>query len=348
MEIILKNGRKIGDNHPAYIIAEIGINHNGSMEIAKKLIDKASIIGVDAIKFQKRTIKEMYLKEFLDAPYENRNSFGKTYGEHKKFLEFSNEQLIELKEYTKYREIDFLVSGFDFSGFDFIEKELDVLFHKLPSPLVTHTPLLKHIAKFGKPIILSTGMHDFSEVKNAVETIKKINKQLIILQCTTSYPTNDIDVNLSVIKRYREELGVLAGYSSHDRGVVIPAASVVLGGCVIEKHYTLDRTMQGPDHVASVEPRGLELIIRYTRAVEAAIGDDKKELKGLEFGAKIKYSYSCVAKSDIQIGQTLTEDMIIYKVPGTGLKPSQLDLIIGKKAIKKIWSEHQITLNDIK
>ena len=257
MNIKLTHKRNVGDNYPAYILAEIGINHNGDINIAKELINRAAWIGIDGVKFQKRTIDEMYIKSFLDEPYNKDNSFGKTYGEHKKFLEFSNEQLFELKKYTEEKGLDFIVSGFDFSGFDFINNELNTPFHKLASPLVTHLPLLVHVAKYNKPMILSTGMHTFDEVKKAVETILPINKKLILLQCTTSYPTNNEDVNLSVIRRYIKEFNVLAGYSSHDKGVVIPAASVLYGSCFIEKHFTLDRTMKGPDHVCSVEPREL-------------------------------------------------------------------------------------------
>jgi sialic acid synthase SpsE len=347
MEITLQNGRKIGDNHPTYIIAEIGINHNGSVEIAKKLIDKASIIGIDAVKFQKRTIEEMYRLDFLKTSYNKDNSFGYTYGDHKNFLEFSDEQLIELKEYTEFRNLDFIISGFDFSGFDFINDSLDVPFHKLASPLVSHIPLLIHIAKYGKPMVLSTGMHNFEEVRMAVNEIKKYNNELIVLQCTTSYPTNDEDVNLSVIKRYRNELNVLAGYSSHDRGVVIPAASVAYGSCFIEKHFTLDRTMKGPDHVASVEPRGLELILGYTRSIEAAIGVDKKELNKVECAAKEKFGYSCVSKNDISVGEIITMDKIVFKQPGTGLKPSEVGQLLKKKINKTIIKDQEITKDDV-
>lgn len=348
MEIKLKNGRKIGDRNPAYIMAEIGINHNGSIKIAKELIDKASIIGIDAVKFQKRTIEEMYRADFLKTPYLKDNSFGNTYGEHKHFLEFSNEQLFELQEYTKSRNLDFLVSGFDFTGFDFINNELDVPFHKIASPLITHIPLLIHVAKYGKPIILSTGMHDFEEVRMAVNEIKKYNNELIVLQCTTAYPTNNEDVNLAVIRRFRDELNVLTGYSSHDRGVVIPAASVAFGSCFIEKHFTLDRTMKGPDHVASVEPRGLELILGYTRSIEAAIGTDKKELNKVEYAAKEKYGYSCVAKTNISEGEVISIDKIAFKQPGTGLKPSEIDLILNKVSKHSISFDQEITVNDIK
>ncbi len=346
MKITLKNGRIIGDGQPAYVLAEIGINHNGEIEIAKKLIDIAARIGIDGVKFQKRNIDLMYTKDFLAQPYIKEGSFGETYGKHKLFLEFSDEQLIELKHYTEQRGLDFIVSGFDIEGFDFINYKLDVLFHKVPSPLVNHTPLLKHIAKYKKPIVLSTGMHTYEEVKNAVEIILQQNDQLIVLQCTTSYPTDYKDVNLRVMKRYRRDFNVLTGYSSHDRGVVVSAASVLMGGCFIEKHFTLDRTMKGPDHVSSVEPRGLELIKSYTKALEASLGTDIKELIDAEINARDKYGYSCVAKLNIDAGAILTADLVTFKVPGYGIKPKDIERFFGKRLIRNIIQDEIISEND--
>ena len=159
IQIKLNNGKIIGDNSPVYTIAEIGINHNGSFDLAKEMIEVAAKTGVDAVKLQKRTIDEMYTKDFLDQPYNKHYSFGKTYGDHKRFLEFSNEQFIELKHFANNHKVDFIVSGFDFTSFDFIEKKLDVPIHKIASPFVTHYPLLKKVASYGRPIILSTGLH---------------------------------------------------------------------------------------------------------------------------------------------------------------------------------------------
>lgn len=347
MNIQLTDKRTVGSGFPAYIMAEIGINHNGEIGIAKQLIDKAALIGIDGVKFQKRTINEMYRNSFLEEPYIKDNSFGKTYGEHKNFLEFSDEQLFELKKYTEDKGLDFIVSGFDFSGFDFINYKINTHFHKLASPLVTHIPLLEHIAKYNKPMVLSTGMHTFDEVKRAVNAILPINKKLILLQCNTSYPTDNEDVNLAVIKRYISEFNVLAGYSSHDKGVVIPAASVLFGSCFIEKHFTLDRTMKGPDHVCSVEPRGLEMIKSYTRALEASIGTDVKNLSDSEIFAREKYGYSCVANKDLKKGHRITKEDIGFKVPLIGLRPDQVDLILDKVLAKDIKADTQITLEDL-
>lgn len=336
MNITLKNGRVIGDNYPVYIIAEVGINHNGDFNLAKQMIEVAAKTGIDAVKFQKRTIDEMYTKKFLDQPYTKYYSYGATYGEHKRFLEFTDEQFFELKECATQNKVDFIVSGFDTSGFDFIEKQLDVDIHKIASPFVTHYPLLKQVAEYGKPIILSTGMHNMAEIKAAIDFLKPINNQIILLQATTLYPCPDELANISVLKTFRNEMNVLVGYSSHDKGVILPASSVMYGGCVIEKHFTLDRTMIGPDHAASVEPRGMEMIVKYAHTIERGIGNGQKELIAEEKEARVKYGVSIVSKRDIKKGQIITEEDITVKCPGGGISPVKFWEQSGKIAAKDI------------
>lgn len=332
MKIQLTNGRVIGDGSPVYVIAEIGINHNGDFELAKQMIKVAAGTGVDAVKFQKRTLDEMYTRDFLNRPYTKYYSFGATYGEHKRFLEFSDDQFLELQECARQANVDFIVSGFDFKSFDFIERELDVKIHKAASPLINHYPLLKQIGGYGKPIILSTGMHTYEEIKNAVEFLRKINDQIILLQATTLYPCPDELVNLRAIKAYRDDLSILVGYSSHDKGVILPATSVAFGSCVIEKHFTLDRTMIGPDHAASVEPRGMELIVKYAHCVERGLGDGQKTVQEGEHDARTKYGVSVVSRRPIKLGQVITEDDITVKCPGGGISPVHFWDCIGKKA----------------
>jgi len=347
MQIQLKNGRIISDGAPAYIIAEIGINHNGDFNLAKQMIEVAAKTGIDAVKFQKRTIDEMYTKKFLDQPYTKYYSYGATYGEHKRYLEFTDEQFFELQWFSKENKVNFIVSGFDHTGFEFIEKQLNVDIHKIASPFVTHFPLLKQVAEYGKPMILSTGMHTFEEIKAAVNFIKPINSNLIVLQATTLYPCPDEMVNLNVLKTFRNELNTLTGYSSHDKGVILPAASVAYGGCVIEKHFTLDRTMIGPDHAASVEPRGLEMIVKYAHNIERGIGDDMKTLLNAEAEARIKYGVSVVTKNNLVKGQVISEEDITVKCPGGGISPTQFWNLIGRKATKDIPSDEIIYEIDI-
>lgn len=347
MHITLKNGRKIGDGHPTYIIAEVGINHNGDINIAKKLIDKASYLEIDAIKFQKRTLDELYQKKFLDEVYSKHYSFGLTYGDHKRFLEFSDDQLIELQNHAKNRGIDFLLSGFDFPAFDFANNVIDVPVHKIPSPYITHFPILEHVAKYGKPMILSTGMHSYEEVEEAVKFIQQFNNQLVVLQCTSLYPCENEQVNLNVIKTFRENLDVLSGFSSHDKGIILTVASVALGACVVEKHFTFDRTAKGPDHAASVETRGLELIHNYIRAVEAGMGDGKKILLDQESSQRIKYGFSIFAKTDLSAGTIIDETMIAYKIPGIGISPKFKDKVVGKTLSKDKLKDEIIDLEDL-
>lgn len=347
MEIKLSTGRLIGDGHPAYIIAEIGINHNGSISIAKRLIEIAAFYEIDAVKFQKRTIDDLYTKSFLDQPYVNMFSFGETYGEHKKNLEFSDEQLLELKEFAGKKHIDFLVSGFDYASFDFINNVIDVPIHKIPSPYVTHYPLLKKVAEYGKPLILSTGMHSMQEVSESVNYIRQFNNQLIVLQCTSSYPIENEQANLRVIPTYRKELGTLAGYSSHDKGIVLPVAAVAMGACVVEKHFTFDRTAKGPDHAASVQSRGLELMHNYIRIIESGAGDGIKILYPEEEKMRIKYGISMVSKTNIPEGALLTPDHFTFKIPGGGISPKYAEKHLGKKVKHDILNDEIIYEKDL-
>ena len=339
--------RWIGDGCEPYVIAEIGINHNGSFELCKKMIDAAAHSGVDAIKMQKRTIEEMYTKDALDVPYNKPYAFGKTYGEHKHALEFSDEQYLELQKYTKAKGVEFLVSGFDSIGFDFIENQLHVPVHKVASPFITDFPLLKQVAEYGKPIFLSTGMHTMEEIKAAVEFIKQFNDKLMVFHAVTMYPVPDDLVNLNVLKTFQKELGTLVGYSSHDTGVVIPAAAVALGACVIEKHFTLDRTMIGPDHAASVEPRGMELIKKYSTAVQKSLGSFERDNNECEQAARIKYGVSLTSRCAISKGEILTEDNLMVKCPGGGISPALYWDKLGKKATKDIAADKTIYEGDI-
>jgi len=336
MEIRISKERIIGDKNPAYIIAEVGINHNGDFTIAKKLIEEAKKVGADAVKFQKRNIDEMYTKKFLDQPYKKEGSFGITYGEHKRYLEFPEDKFHELKDFAESIGITFLVSGFDFSSFDFIENDLNVIMHKIPSPFISHYPLLKQVALYHKPLILSTGMHSFTEILNAVTFIRKYNTQVILFQATTLYPCPDELANLNVLKTFRKELNVLVGYSSHDKGIILPVAAINHGACVIEKHFTLDRTMKGPDHAASVEPRGLELIIKYVRCVERGSGSFEKSVLSEEEPQRIKYGVSIVAKTEIKVGSILTVDNLTVKCPGGGSSPTNFYSFLGKKINKNL------------
>ena len=340
--------RWIGDGCEPYIIAEIGINHNGSFELCKQMIDEAAHTGVDAIKMQKRTIEEMYTKDALDVPYNKPYAFGKTYGEHKHALEFSDKQYLELQKYTHSKGVEFLVSGFDSTGFEFIEKVLNCPVHKIASPFITDYPLLKQVAEYGKPIFLSTGMHSMEEIKASVEFIKKINDKIMVFHTVTMYPVPNELVNLNVLATFKKELDTLVGYSSHDNGVAIPVASIALGACVIEKHFTLDRTMIGPDHAASAESRGMELIKKYSTAVFQAMGSFARDISEYEKVARIKYGVSLTSKCVIAEGETITANNIMVKCPGGGISPAFYWDMLGKKATRNIEADKTIYDGDIK
>ena len=334
--------RWIGEGCEPYVVAEIGINHNGDFALCKKMIDAAAHARVDAVKMQKRTIDEMYTKDALDVPYNKSYSFGRTYGEHKRALEFTDDQYIELQKYTLSKGIEFLVSGFDSTGFDFIEKQLSVPIHKIASPFITDFPLLRQVAEYGKPIFLSTGMHTIDEIEAAVKYIKQFNDKIVVFHAVTMYPVPNEMVNLKVIPMLQERLGTLVGYSSHDNGVVIPAAAVALGACSIEKHFTLDRTMIGPDHAASVEPRGMELIKKYSTAVCQSLGTSERIINENEKTARIKYGVSITSRRKITKGTVITSDDIMVKCPGGGISPALYDDLLGKVALKDIESDKTI------
>ncbi len=267
----------IGDGYPAFIIAEIGNNHNGDFKLATRLIDKAIECRVDAVKFQVKNIEKAFPAELLDSPYTGHNSFGKTYREHKKFLEFSRDQYKELQEYSRGKGIIFLATPFEEDSMQFLH-EIDVPIMKIASFHLTKDILLKKAAQTKKPILLSTGMSTKDEVDYACKLLRDLNATFALLQCTSCYPTDDKDVHLSVIAKFKKDYNVVVGYSGHERGISIAASSIFFGAKIIEKHFTLDRTMKGPDHAASLEYKGLRQMVERVRLLEKCIGNSNKQL----------------------------------------------------------------------
>src|SRR3989344_5641925 len=263
--------RLVGDNEPAFIIAEIGINHNGDIKNALKLIDVAVNAGCDAVKFQKRTIELVYTPEELAKPREN--PFGPTNGHLKRGLEFSREQYGVIDSYCKKKEILWFASPWDIQSVDFLE-QFNVPCYKIASASLTDDSLLRHIKSKGKPIILSTGMSTIVQIEHAVDVLGK--DDLMILHCTSTYPSRLEELNLKVIPWMKEYFGVPIGYSSHDSGIVEPVVAVVLGACCVEKHITLDRASWGTDQAASLERQRLELVVRDIRNLPVILGDGKK------------------------------------------------------------------------
>jgi N-acetylneuraminate synthase len=261
-------GRPVGDGHPAYIIAEIGINHNGSVELAKKLVDVAVESGCDAVKFQKRTVEVVYSAEELATPREN--PFGQTNGDLKRGLEFGQAEYKEIDTYCREKGIPWIASCWDEASVDFIE-QFAPPFYKIASASLTDDNLLRHYRKYGRPIILSTGMSDVKLIEHAVEVLG--TDDLILLHCTSTYPSKPSELNLAGVTTLRERFGIPVGYSGHEVGLATSVAAAVLGACVVERHITLDRSMWGSDQAASVEPQGISRMVRDIRTIEVALGD---------------------------------------------------------------------------
>ena len=287
-KIKLTEKRMIGQNEPPFIIAEIGNNHNGNLDTAFELIKIAKDIGVDAVKFQVKNIEKSFTKELLNSLYVNENSFGNTYRDHKMALEFSEEQLKQIYEYAKELDITCFSTPFDTDSVEILEAIKNPIY-KISSFHVTDLPLIERVCKTNKPIILSTGMSSIDEIDNAVNLIRKYTEQFILMHCISSYPTSDKDVNLSVIPMLRDRYNCPVGYSGHERGIAICTSSVALGACAIERHFTTDRSMKGPDHASSVEPIGFRDIISRSKKIFLAMGDPNKTVLNCELSNRKKF-----------------------------------------------------------
>ncbi len=245
---------EIGDHTKCYVIAEIGHNHQGSLEKARELFREAKLAGANAVKLQKRDNRTLYTRAAYDKPYENENSFGPTYGAHREFLEFGAREYRELQAYARELDLDFFSTAFDLASADFL-RQLEIPAYKIASGDLKSTPLLKHVAGFGKPVVISTGGAVIEDVQRAYDTIMPINPQLAILQCTAGYPAAFEELDLRVIHTYRDRFpGAVVGFSSHDNGIAMPVAAYMLGARLVEKHFTLNRAMKGTDHAFSLEP----------------------------------------------------------------------------------------------
>lgn len=261
----------IGDGHPCFIVAEIGINHNGNVEIAKKLIDTAALGGCDAVKFQKRTVEVVYTPEELGKSREN--PFGPTNGDLKRGLEFGNDQYAEINRYCTAKDILWYSSCWDEASVDFME-QFNPPCYKIASASLTDDALLRHHRRYGRPIILSTGMSTLEQVDHAVEVLGTTD--LILLHCTSTYPSSVEELNLRGIQTLRDRYDIPIGYSGHEVGLATSVAAAALGACMIERHITLDRAMWGSDQAASIEPQGIWRLVKDVRAIERAMGNGKK------------------------------------------------------------------------
>lgn len=339
----VKIGNKIiGGNNPTYIIAEIGANHNRNMKIAKRLIDKAAEAHVDAVKFQTYKAEKLYSKNTPRFSKDNIKPFDLI-----KSIELPRKWHKELFEYTNRKGLHFLSSPFDLEAVELLN-EIGVLAYKIASFEITDLELLKYIAQKKKPIILSTGMADFEEINDALRAIRsKRNDDIILLHCNSLYPAPFDIVNLNVIQSLSQEFKIPIGFSDHTLGIHIPIAAVVKGAKIIEKHFTLNRTMKGPDHSFAIEPVELKQMVQNIRDIEKASGNGKKVLSKAEKEMYLKGRRSLIASQYIPKGTKITRDMIIIKRPGYGIKPKFIEKVTGKKAKKDIKADQWITWNHI-
>ncbi|MBI4495229.1 MAG: N-acetylneuraminate synthase family protein [Chloroflexi bacterium] len=330
-KVVRIGDRLVGDGQPCFVIAEGGVNHNGSEELAGRLIRIAAEARADAVKFQKRSVRDILTRAALERPYLSPNSFGSTYGEHRQKLELDEEVWWRLKELTQDLGLVFLGSAWDKRSGDFLD-ELGVPAFKVASADLTNLDLLEHLARKGKPMLVSTGMSTMAEVAEAVACVRRCNDQLVLLQCTSTYPSSFDEVNLRVMRTYREAFDVLVGYSGHERGIAVSEAAATLGACVIERHFTVDRTLPGPDHAASLEPLGLQKLVRDIRNIERALGSATKTIMPSEQPVRERLAKSVVARAGIPAGTVITEDMLALKGPGNGIPANRLRHVVGRIA----------------
>ena len=324
-------GRVVGAGEPVFVIAEIGLNHNGDAALARELIDLAAGAGADAVKFQKREVDLCFTRAALDAPYPGRNSFGATYGDHKRALELGVADYEALAAHSRARGVTFLVTPFDVVSADLVER-LGCPAFKIASHNLTNLPLLDHVARKRRPILLSTGMAAMAEVEAAVATIRAHHDELVLLQCTSSYPARLEELNLNVLTTYRTRFGCAVGYSAHEPEEATLYAAVALGACVLEKHFTRDKTMRGPDHAASFDPADLTRAIAGVRNVSTALGCAEKAVTASEWSNRAKHHRSMVTAVDIPAGAIIERAMLTTKAPGTGIPPARVSDIVGRRA----------------
>jgi sialic acid synthase len=331
--------REIRDDGDCFVIAEIGHNHQGSLKQAIELCEKAAECGVDAIKLQKRDNRSLYTTEYYNRPYDHENSFGATYGEHREVLEFGKEEYLELQGVAKDLGLVLMATAFDVPSADFLA-ELDVPGYKVASADLSNTPLLRYVAQTGKPMIMSTGGHRLEDVHRAYETVAPINPNFAFLQCTAAYPPSWEELDLRVIETYRREFpDAVVGFSGHDSGIAMAVAAYVLGARIVEKHFTLNRAMKGTDHAFSLEPQGMEKMVRDLRRVRVAYGDGKKKVYETEAAPITKMAKKLVAARDLPAGHVLSEDDIAAKSPGDGLPPYELDRLLGRRLKYPVTAE---------
>lgn len=330
-----------------FIIAEAGVNHNGDMRMACALIDEAAAAGADAVKFQHYYAEDLVTRDLPQAQYQQRNCGTATSQlEMLKRYELSKESTIMLQKHARAKNILFMSTPYDRKSVDMLA-ELNVPLYKLSSCEVTNLPFLEYVAAKGKPVILSTGASTLDEVREAVAALEHAGAAPALLHCTSCYPARVEDVNLNAMKTLMQAFPHPIGLSDHTQGIVVSIAAAALGAKIIERHFTLDKNLPGPDHKASLEPGDLAALVSAVRDVEAALGSFEKRPCAAETETLTLGRRSIVAGCDIARGTVITEDMLALKRPGTGLAPKHLVAIVGRRAKRTIARDHMLTFDDI-
>lgn len=338
---------RIDDDSDCFVIAEIGSNHQGSVEKAKEMFRVAKECGVNAVKLQKRDNRFLYTRAMYDMPYDHEHSFGRTYGEHREALELGREQYLELKRYADQLGLTMFATVFDFRSADFLA-ELGMPAFKIASGDLKNTPLLKYVAGFGKPMFVSTGGGTLEDVQRAYDTIMPLNSQLCLMQCTASYPVEPRDMNLRVITEYRNRFpDIVIGLSDHQNGIAMALVGYVLGARAIEKHFTLNRAWKGTDHAFSLEPIGMRKLVRDLRRARVALGDGVKRPLPCEEKPLFKMGKKLVAARDLPAGHVLGREDIAIRSPNDGLPPYYLEALIGKATRRVLKEDENISLDDV-
>jgi N-acetylneuraminate synthase/sialic acid synthase len=338
----------IREDSDCYVIAEIGHNHQGSVELAKELIQAAADCGANAVKTQKRSNRSLYTDAFFAKPYDNENSFGATYGEHREALEFGRDEYLELIRFARDVGITFFATAFDFESADFLA-DLDMPAYKIASGDLTNTPLLRYVAEIGKPVIFSTGGGVLDDVVRAYETVSDVNDRIGILQCTAGYPAAWEQLDLRVIEGYRTAFPDAAiGYSGHDSGIAMAVIAYTLGARIVEKHFTLNRAMKGTDHVFSLEPQGLSKLVRDLRRARVALGDGHKHVYESEFAPIEKMAKTIVAARHLPVGHVLGDEDLALKSPAAGgLRPYELERLRGTRLLTPLVPDQVLTMSHV-
>ncbi|BBD07998.1 N-acetylneuraminate synthase family protein [Desulfovibrio ferrophilus] len=344
--IKLKSGRSIGPGQPCFVVAEIGNNHQGSEDMAREMIDHAARSGADAVKFQKRDTTALLTREGRERPYPGSNSFGPTYGEHRDALELSIEAMGRLKDHAEHQNLTFFASPWDLPSLEGL-RQLEVELIKIASADLTTLPLIRCASELHLPIILSTGMSSVEEINQAVLEVRRHHSQLILLHCNSSYPCPPEEIALPAMRRLEQRFGLPVGYSGHEAGIAPSVAAVALGACMVERHFTLNRTLPGTDHAASLDPKGFARMTAMIREVEATLAVSEKRVTPTESACAVKLRKSIVAARDLPQGTRLTPEHLTMKSPGDGISPMHWDSVMGSVTTRPLSEDQQLMWEDI-